>query len=73
MVRQIHLVLAVVLKYAIREGRITMNPSDGIQLPRLASREHGSLAHSQVHALASECAAPGDVVLFLAYRGTALG
>jgi integrase len=73
MVRQIHLVLAGVLKYAIRDGRITLNPSDGIQLPRLSSREHGYLTHAQVRALAAECGDQGDVVLFLAYTGLRWG
>ena len=73
MVKQSHLVLGGVLRYAIRDGRLTNNPSDGIQLPRLASREHGYLTHAQVHALAQECGEQGDVVLFLAYTGLRWG
>jgi integrase len=73
MVRQAHLVLADVLRYAIRDGRLTNNPSDRIQLPRLSSREHGYLTHSQVRTLAEECGAQGDVVLFLAYTGLRWG
>lgn len=73
MVRQIHLVLAGVLRYAIRDGRLTMNPSEGIQLPRLTSREHGYLTHGQVRTLAEECGEQGDVVLFLAYTGLRWG
>lgn len=73
MVRQIHLVLAGLLRYAIRDGRLTNNPSDGIQLPRLMSREHGYLTHAQVRALATECGSQGDVVLFLAYTGLRWG
>ncbi|MGO4592609.1 tyrosine-type recombinase/integrase [Leifsonia sp. 2TAF2] len=73
MVRQIHLVLAGVLRYAIRDGRLTTNPSDGIQLPRLSSREHGYLTHAQVRALVTECGPQGDVVLFLAYTGLRWG
>lgn len=73
MVRQIHLVLAGVLRYAIRDGLLTSNPSDGIQLPRLIRREHGYLTHQQVRALATECGMQGDVVLFLAYTGLRWG
>ncbi|WP_431278312.1 tyrosine-type recombinase/integrase [Leifsonia poae] len=73
MVRQIHLVLAGVFRYAIRDGRLVNNPSEGIQLPRLASREHGYLTHPQVRALAEECGEQGDVVLFLAYTGLRWG
>jgi integrase len=73
MVRQIHLVLAGVLRYAIRDGRLTSNPSDGIHLPRLIPREHGYLTHQQVRALASECGTQGDVVLLLAYTGLRWG
>ncbi|WP_240977293.1 site-specific integrase [Planctomonas sp. JC2975] len=73
MVRQIHLVLAGVLRYAIRDGRLITNPSDGIQLPRLAKREHGYLTHAQVRMLATECGTQAVVVLFLAYTGLRWG
>lgn len=73
MVRQIHLVLAGVLKYAIRDGRLSNNPSDDIQLPRLSKREHGYLTHAQVRALADASGEQGDVVLFLAYTGLRWG
>jgi integrase len=73
MVRQIHLVLAGVLRYAIRDGRLVNNPSDEIQLPRLGTREHGYLTHGQVRALVEECGPQGDVVLFLAYTGLRWG
>jgi integrase len=55
------------------ECRTTLNPSDGIQLPRLSSRAHGYLTHAQVRALAAECGDRGDVVLFLAYTGLRWG
>ncbi len=73
MVRQIHLILLGVLKFAMRDGRLSSNPSEGIQLPRLLKREHGYLSHAQVRALANECGAQGDVVLFLAYIGLRWG
>lgn len=73
MVRQIHLVLAGVLRYSIRDGRLANNPCEDIQLPRLLAREHGYLTHAQVRALAGECGEQGDVVMVLAYTGLRWG
>ncbi|UFS59063.1 phage integrase central domain-containing protein [Subtercola endophyticus] len=66
MVRQIHLVLAGVMKYAVRDGRIIKNPCDDIQLPRIVRKKRGYLNHAQVRALVTECGEQGDIVLFLA-------
>jgi integrase len=72
-VRQIFLVLAGVLKYAVRDGRLSRNASEGIQLPRVVKKSRGYLSHSQVRALAAGCGEYGDLVLFLAYTGLRWG
>jgi integrase len=72
-VRQIYLVLSGLLKYAVRDGRLTRNPCEGIQLPRIVKRRRGYLSHAQVRALAAGCGEYGDVVLFLAYTGLRWG
>jgi integrase len=72
-VRQIYLVLAGLTKYAIRDGRLTRNPCEGIQLPRVLKKQHGYLTHAQVRQLAVGCGEYGDVVLFLAYTGLRWG
>lgn len=72
-VKQIYLVLAGVMKYAIRDGRLSRNPCDGIQLPRLVREQRGYLSHSQVRELAAACGDYGDIVLFLSYTGLRWG
>ena len=72
-VRQIYLVLAGVLKFAVRDGRLPKNPAEGVQLPRLKKRPHGYLTHAQVHLLAKEAGSWGDLVLVLAYTGLRWG
>lgn len=72
-VRQIHLVMAGMMKYAVKDGRLPKNPSDGLQLPRVVKKRRGYLSHDQVHRLASAAGDYGDVVLFLAYTGLRWG
>lgn len=72
-VRRYHRVLSMMLKFAIRDGRLSRNPADSIQLPRVSSERHGYLTHAQVRELADRCGQDGDVVLFLAYTGLRWG
>ncbi len=72
-VRQVYLVMAGMLKYAVRDGRLSRNPAEGLQLPRVAKRRRGYLSHDQVHRLAAAAGEYGDVVLFLAYTGLRWG
>ncbi|GAA1110038.1 tyrosine-type recombinase/integrase [Arthrobacter flavus] len=72
-VRQTHLVLSGVLKFAVLDGRLNKNPSDDIRLPRIVQKDHGYLDHGQVANLASAVGDYGDVVLFLAYTGLRWG
>lgn len=71
--RSYHRVLSIMLKYAIRDGRLTRNPADGVKLPRVVSRKHGYLAHAQVHQFAELCGPDGDVIMFLSYTGLRWG
>ena len=72
-VRSYHRVLSMMLKYAIRDGRLSRNVADGIRLPRIRKAKHGYLTHAQVHEFAQRCAPDGDVVMFLAYNGAQIG
>jgi integrase len=72
-VKQTHLVLSGLLKYAVRDGRLPKNPSDGIRLPRLLQRSRGYLTHEQAQQLALKAGSQSDVVLFLAYTGLRWG
>ena len=72
-VRQIYLVLAGVLKFAVRDGRLPKSPADDIQLPRLVKRPHGYLTHSQVRLLSEQSAPWSDLILLLAYTGLRWG
>ncbi|GAA2751196.1 site-specific integrase [Amnibacterium kyonggiense] len=72
-VRQTHLALSGVMKFAIRDGRLARNPCADIRLPRLVKKRRGYLAHEQVAALVAELGGNGDVALFLAYTGLRWG
>jgi integrase len=72
-VRQNYLVLAGILKFAVRDNRLTRNVAEHVQLPRLIKRKHGYLSHRQVRALATECGEWSDLVLTLAYTGLRWG
>jgi integrase len=72
-VRQTHLVLSGVMKFAIRDGRLARNPCDDVQLPRLVKKRRGYLSHEQVAALVDELGENGDVALLLAYTGLRWG
>ncbi|MBC7760796.1 MAG: site-specific integrase, partial [Candidatus Saccharibacteria bacterium] len=72
-VRQIYLVLSGLVKYAVRDGRLSRNPCEGVQLPRVVKKHRGYLSHTQVRQLADGCGEYSDVVLFLAYTGLRCG
>lgn len=72
-VRQIYFVLSMMMKFAIRDGRLSRNPCDAIQLPGIVRKRRNYLTHVQVHRLAAECDDYGDLVLFLAYTGLRWG
>jgi integrase len=71
--RSYHRVLSMMLKYAVRDGRLTRNPADGVKLPRIVQHKHGYLTHAQVHELAEYCGKDGDIIMFLAYTGLRWG
>ena len=52
---KIHRVLSLVLKLAVKDGRLVRNPADGVNLPRIVATEHVYLAHDQVDALTERC------------------
>ena len=71
-VRKVHRVLSMVLAYAVKDGRLAVNPAAGISLPR--EMEKRFLTHRQVHELAEACREEYRlVVLFLAYTGLRWG
>ncbi|MCI0156385.1 site-specific integrase [Leifsonia shinshuensis] len=68
-----HRVFSMILKYAVRDGRLGRNPADGIRLPRIRPKKHPYLTHAQLHELAALCGSEGLVVLFLGYTGLRWG
>ena len=72
-VRKIHRVFSLVLKTAVKDGRLGRNAADGVNLPRVAMTERRYLTHAQVRLLAEECGRHRLVVLFLAYTGLRFG
>jgi integrase len=68
-VRYAHRVLSLVLAHAVRDGRMSRNPADGVRLPRVVREEPVFLDHDQVAILADACGRYGLLVRFLAYTG----
>jgi integrase len=68
-VRKVHRVLSMVLAYAVKDGRLAVNPAAGVSLPRVREAEKRFLSHAQVQQLADACGEYRLVVLFLAYAG----
>jgi len=73
MLRQVYRVLSSILNFAVRDGRLSKNPAEGVQLPRLKKRRHGYLTHVQVRALADGCGPWSDLIYLLAYTGLRWG
>lgn len=61
------------LKYAVRDGRLSRNPADGVKLLRIVKGRRPYLTHPQVQHLVHLVGEDGDVVLFLAYTGLRWG
>lgn len=72
-VRHAHRVLSLLLALAVRDGRISRNPAEGVRLPRARKSEKRFLTHEQVAALADAAGAYRLVVLILAYCGLRYG
>jgi integrase len=72
-VRKVHRVLSLLLKTAVQDGRLSRNPADDINLPRITHSERRYLSHDEVRLLADACAPHQLVVLFLAYTGVRFG
>lgn len=73
-VRKVHRVLSQALAYAVKDGRLGINPAAGVSLPRVEHAEKMFLSHGEVHDLADACGEEHRlVVLFLAYTGLRWG
>jgi integrase len=60
-VRKVHRVLSLMLKTAVKDGRLARNPAADVNLPRVVATQRRYLTHEQVHALADAFAKPADV------------
>jgi integrase len=73
-VRKVHRVLSMALAYAVKDGRLAVNPAAGVSLPRVREVEKRFLTHQQVRFLADACGEEYRLaVLFLAYTGVRWG
>jgi integrase len=72
-VRQAHRVLSLILSLAMRDGRLSRNPAEGVRLPQVRTPEKVFLTHAQVDALAEACAPYQLLVRLLAYTGLRFG
>jgi integrase len=73
-VRKTYRVLSMALAYAVRDGRLAVNPAANVSLPRVRETEKRFLTHQQVAALADACGEEYRLaVLFLGYTGVRWG
>jgi integrase len=72
-VRQVHRVFSLLLGLAVRDGRLSRNPAEGVRLPRVTPEEPRFLSHEQVDDLADACGPYGLFVRTLAYTGLRWG
>ncbi|MET7965601.1 tyrosine-type recombinase/integrase [Micromonospora sp. NPDC005305] len=72
-VRYAHRVLSLALSHAVRDGRLSRIPAEGVRLPRVVREEPVFLHHDQVARLAEACGRYGLLVRFLAYTGLRWG
>lgn len=72
-VRQIFHVLASMLKFAVRDRKLSRNPAENVNLPRIIKRRRGYLNHDQVAQLVSAVGTWGDAIALLAYTGIRWG
>jgi integrase len=72
-VRQAHRVLSLVLRLAVRDGRIARNPADRVPLPRAAKPDKRFLTHAEVDALAEAAGDHALAIRVLAYCGLRFG
>lgn len=70
---QAHGVFKQILAYAIRTKRLALNPSDGVELPRVLHRQDRALTHAEVAALVAAAGDTGPIVQTLAYTGCRFG
>jgi len=68
-----HRVLKQVLDYAVRHGRLGVNPALGVVLPRVVATEVTALSHEQVKALAEASGELSTMVYTLAYAALRFG
>ncbi|WP_236593160.1 tyrosine-type recombinase/integrase [Mycobacterium paraintracellulare] len=70
---QAHGIVKQVLDYAVRTGRLGINPARDIERPRVVYRRETALTHLQVAALVKAAGDAGPIILTLAYTGLRFG
>ncbi|MFC5887446.1 tyrosine-type recombinase/integrase [Kitasatospora sp. CM 4170] len=72
-VRKIYNVFNLILGFALRSERLSVNPAQGMKLPKALPADHVYLTHVQVEELADAAKEYRLLVLVLAYTGLRLG
>lgn len=71
--RSAYRVLSLVLGWAVKSGRLAVNPAHDVKLPRSRAREHVYLTYRQIEALADAAGEYRAMILLLAYTGLRWG
>jgi integrase len=72
-VRQAHQLVGAVLKFGVKAKHLTVNPADGIELPRLPETEQRYLTHEQLHRVAVASGRLRTLIFVLGYCGLRFG
>lgn len=72
-VRQTHQLVGAVLKFSVRAKHLSVNPADGMDLPRLPETEQRYLTHDQLHRVAVASGRLRTLVFLLGYCGLRFG
>ena len=72
-VRQTHQLVSAVMKFGVKAKHLTVNPADGVELPRLPESEQRHLTHEQLHRVAVASGQLRTLVLVLGYCGLRFG
>ncbi|BDZ39360.1 tyrosine-type recombinase/integrase [Microbacterium suwonense] len=71
--RQVFHVMNSMLTLAVRDRRLTRNPSADVKLPKVTKSKRGYLDHAQVRELVRAAGPDGDIIATLAYTGLRWG
>jgi integrase len=72
-VHYVHRVFSLIMELAVRDGRISRNPANGVRLPKLGESDKRYLSKAEVFRLADAAGEYRPLILLLSYCGLRWG